>query len=142
MNPSEYASPQDAESAFYDAFMRGDLSAMMDVWAENQRIICIHPMGVRLQGREEVEESWRNIFEGGNTLRFSIEAAVYVRDDNLSMHSVHEDISFGVNFQQRSLVLATNAYQLTERGWRMVLHHGSPSAVATRSSAAERSNLH
>ena len=42
------------------------------------------------------------------------------------MHHLYEHISHGHNFEKQSVVLCTNAYRLTDDGWRMVLHHGSP----------------
>ena len=57
-----YPTPDDAENAFYDAFERGDLPAMMAVWAEDEDIICVHPTGPRLCGQDQVRESWAKIF--------------------------------------------------------------------------------
>src|SRR5260221_8685360 len=62
-----YPTPEDAETAFYDAFERGDLAAMMSVWAEAESVVCIHPQGPRLVGFEAVRESWAQIFSGGNS---------------------------------------------------------------------------
>ena len=45
-----YPTPEDAETAFYDAFERGDLAGMMSVWAEADHVVCIHPQGPRLVG--------------------------------------------------------------------------------------------
>ncbi len=64
-----FPTPDDAETAFYDAFERADLAAMMAVWAESDDIVCIHPTGPRLQGFEAVRESWVQIFSGGSQLR-------------------------------------------------------------------------
>jgi hypothetical protein len=33
-----FATPQDAEAAFYEAFIKRDLEAMMEVWAEEDDI--------------------------------------------------------------------------------------------------------
>ena len=64
-----FPTPDDAETAFYDAFERADLAAMMAVWAESDDIVCIHPQGPRLAGFEAVRESWAQIFAGGAQLR-------------------------------------------------------------------------
>jgi len=57
-----FATPQDAEAAFYDAFAKRDLDAMMEVWAEEDDIYCVHPGTARVSGYEKVRESWRQIF--------------------------------------------------------------------------------
>lgn len=126
-----YATPEEAEAAFYAAFQYADIDAMMGVWDAGNAIICIHPMGMALRGRAAVEASWRQIFEGGGKLLFELECASRYRDERLAAHCVHENIRYGAQFDQRSLVIATNVYTLTENGWRMVLHHGSPGVVAT-----------
>ena len=39
----KFASPEQAEAAFYSAFEKADLDAMMSVWAEDEDIVCMHP---------------------------------------------------------------------------------------------------
>ena len=43
-----FPTPQDAESAFYEALERADLEQMMAVWSEDEEIVCVHPGGPRL----------------------------------------------------------------------------------------------
>ena len=62
-----YPTPEDAETAFYEAFERSDLAGMMTVWAEDDDIVCIHPQGPRLTGFDAVRESWVQIFSGGTS---------------------------------------------------------------------------
>jgi ketosteroid isomerase-like protein len=56
-----------ANEAFYLAFQAKDISAMADAWAHEAPVTCIHPGWSMLEGRESVLESWRGIFEGGNS---------------------------------------------------------------------------
>ena len=58
-----FPTPQDAEAAFYEAFTKGDLEAMMAVWSDDDEIVCVHPAGPRLAGQEQVRASWRQIEE-------------------------------------------------------------------------------
>jgi hypothetical protein len=47
------------------------------------------------------------------------------------MHNVVERIGVLTNEgAQQALVLATNVYQRTPQGWRMVAHHASPGNAA------------
>ena len=57
MSSSLFASPEDAETAFYDAIERADLEAMMAIWADDEEVACIHPAGQRLTGLAAVRES-------------------------------------------------------------------------------------
>lgn len=127
MTTPVYATPQEAESAFYDAFERANVEAMMNVWANDDSIVCTHPLGPSLRGRSAVEESWKRIFEGGAPMRFKITDTQYTQDNLLSVHCLYERIRFGQNYREISVVVATNIYTLTDNGWRMVLHHASPS---------------
>ena len=63
-----FTTPEDAEEAFYDAIGRADLDALMNVWAEDEEIVCIHPTGQRLVGARAIRESWRTIFSGNQRL--------------------------------------------------------------------------
>ena len=137
-----FATPQAAEAAFYDAFERADLKAMMNVWADDEGIICIHPIGPRLLGRQLVEESWRGIFAGGSTMRFHITGIRCTQEDRLAVHCVHENIDHGPQFRQHSLVIATNLYRLTDQGWRMILHHASPSITSRKPDASPPRSIH
>jgi len=105
-----FATPQDAEAAFYEALVKRDLEAMMEVWADDDDSYCVHPGGVRVSGVERIRESWRRIFASGQDLRFSL------RDQPM---------------------IATNVYQRTERGWRMVAHHAAAAPASVKADAPD-----
>ena len=121
-----YATPQDAEAAFYEALERTDLEAMMSVWAEDEEIVCVHPTGPRLSGYAMVQESWRRIFGGGTRMKVKISNTVALQGMLLSIHSVHENITLAGEDTPRPPVVATNVYLRGPLGWRMLVHHASP----------------
>jgi ketosteroid isomerase-like protein len=122
-----YPTPEDAESAFYDAFERADLAGMMSVWAENDDIVCIHPQGPRLTGFDAVRDSWMQIFASGNSrLKVRIVEARKYAGQHVAVHSVVEVLSLPGQQGPAQSVCATNVYELTDNGWRMVSHHASP----------------
>ena len=92
-----FSSPQDAETAFYDAFQNGNIEAMMSIWSNDEDIICIHPNSPRLQGRELIQESWLQIFASEVEVRFEIADAQYlfslllfVKDNaEIHLHDIH-----------------------------------------------------
>ena len=141
-----FPTPQDAETAFYDALTRNDLDAMMAVWADDDEVYCVHPHGARLTGVEQVRESWRQIFASGQRLSFQLRQQQYVHGMMLSVHSVYEHIAIAGEPRSRAPVIATNIYLRTERGWRMVAHHASPAPMAAepepRRAAAAPKTLH
>ncbi len=136
-----FPTPDDAQTAFYEAFERGDLAAMMAVWAESDDVVCIHPNGPRLAGFETVRESWARIFAGGAQLRVRTTEARSFESQTLAVHTVIERVSSPGENAPVTDVFATNVYELTEGGWRMVLHHAmaAPAAEAPAEEEAETS---
>ncbi len=126
MSEPYYATSKDAERAFYDAFEGGEVDSMMKIWSPEDSIICIHPMGPRLEGRKAVAQSWRQIFSGSAPMRFELTEVSCIQDGDLAVHCVYENIDHGPQLTQRSRVLSTNVYRSTERGWHMFVHHASP----------------
>lgn len=126
-----FPTPQDAEAAFYEAFAKCDLDGMMAVWGDDDEIYCVHPNGGRISGVAQVRESWRQVFASGQTLRFQLREQQYLHGMMLSVHSVYEHITVAGEARSRSPMIATNIYLRTEHGWRMVVHHASPSPDAT-----------
>jgi ketosteroid isomerase-like protein len=119
-----FATPQDAEAAFYDAFERADIAAMMTVWAADNAVVCIHPGGPRLQGLNAVKDGWKSIFATDERFGFTLTENHYTQDGPLAIHLVKENIQ--IDSVLRGVVLATNIYQFIEGSWRMRLHHASP----------------
>lgn len=133
-----YSNPDEAERAFYEAFEAADLTAMMRVWADDDTIACAHPMGKLLQGRTSVHDSWRQLFSGDQRLRFNIRHQQVRHTESLAIHSVLEVIHVRGDDRARPPIIATNVFVHTEQGWRMVLHHASPSVIDnTRSEPPE-----
>lgn len=125
MSAPVYATPEEAEDAFYRAFEKVDLEAMMSTWADQEDIICIHPGGDRLVGRVEVRESWRSIFGGGVKLTFRRAEGVVLDQPEIRIHSVTEEISVAGSGRMSARVLVTNVLIRTPAGWRLWMHHGS-----------------
>lgn len=124
MREFRFATPEEAEAAFYGAFASRSLEEMMQVWAADDTVVCIHPMGPRLTGSAAIAASWRQIFGGGGEMQVKPGGVVVTAGASLVLHSVDEHILLGDG--RRGLVHATNVYRLTADGWRMVMHHGSP----------------
>jgi ketosteroid isomerase-like protein len=137
MKRSTFPTPQDAETAFYEALERADLEAMMEVWAEDEEIVCVHPGGPRLTGYEQVRESWAQLFKARQRLQVRLASQVYVQGMMLSIHSVHENIAVAGEPKARPPMVATNVYLRTGNGWRLLVHHASPAPAAPAPAAPE-----
>jgi ketosteroid isomerase-like protein len=137
VSKTSYPTPQDCEIAFYEALERADLEAMMEVWAEDEEIVCVHPGGPRLTGYEQVRESWGQIFSGRQRLSVHLSHQVYVHGMMLSIHSLHENILVQGENKPRAPVVCTNVYTRTAGGWRLLMHHASPAPPGTSARGAD-----
>ena len=142
MKKSTYPTPQDAEAAFYEALETADLEAMMEVWADDEDVVCVHPGGPRLAGFEQVRASWARVFGSGQKLKVQVSNQVVLSGMMLAIHSVHENILVQGEPRARAPVAATNVYLRTGNGWRMILHHGSPAPPESRTPLESPKILH
>jgi ketosteroid isomerase-like protein len=119
-----YSSPEECESAFYEAFRAGDLGAMQHIWGADNEIVCIHPARPPLAGRRAVLESWRGILDatGGVEVRFDCHRRA--RADDLAVHIGIEVI--GGRDTEPAMVTVTNVYGLGDKGWKLHAHHAGP----------------
>ena len=136
-----FATPQDAESAFYEALEKRDLEAMMEVWSEDEELVCIHPGAVRLTGYEAIRESWQRIFQSGQRLKIRLTTLIQVTSGMIAIHSLHENLS-APEERASGTSVATNIYIRAAHGWRMIVHHASPAALAPEPASATPKTLH
>jgi ketosteroid isomerase-like protein len=135
--PLLFASPEECERAFYEALENADIDAVVDLWLEDDDVVCVHPNGPRLLGYAAVRASWSAILAGGplnvrGTSRKSLDTPT------VAVHNVIEEVLVREGSTQQVVsVLATNVYVKTSAGWKMVLHHASQSKGGEVVSAAE-----
>ena len=124
--PASSGNADDIEAAFYEALQSGDLEKLMACWADEDDIVCVHPGGARLLGAGSIRAAFDMMFTNGS---IQVKAEKVHRVDSLdaSVHSVLERIEVLTEDGPRhAYVIATNVYQRTPLGWRMVAHHASP----------------
>ena len=115
---------EELELAYYDAINRGDVDAMMHLWADDEEIVCIHPNCPRLIGHAEIRSSWEAIFELGK-IQVQAQQIHIIQNMLTSIHSVIERFSQTPDLPQDLHILATNIYVKTAHGWRIANHHAS-----------------
>jgi uncharacterized protein (TIGR02246 family) len=138
MTSKLFPTPQDCEAAFYEALEKADLELMMTCWSEDEEVVCIHPGGARLAGHAAIREAWRQMFTGGPRLTVHVGQVQALQSMMMVTHSVHEFIAARGESRPAAPVVATNVYMRSGNGWKMVMHHASPSPKLERSSAVAR----
>jgi len=120
------ASPEDTEQQFYEALQQADLERLMEVWADEEEISCVHPGGPRVVGLGAIRAAFEAVFQQG-AIPAHPERVRRLHTGDTAIHQVLERVQVqGPDGQQSAWVIATNVYLKTAFGWRMVLHHASP----------------
>lgn len=118
--------PDDIEQSFYEALHNADIEQLMACWAEEDEIVCVHPGGPRLIGPAAIRAAFENLFANGG-VQAHPERVHKIESMACAVHHLVERVellaSQGV---KQAFVIATNVYQKTPQGWRMVAHHTSP----------------
>lgn len=125
-----FGSAEEVETAFYEALAKGDIQALMDLWADEEEVVCIHPNGGRLVGLAAIRQSYEEIFSQG-VLPITLGEVRVLNTLTNSIHHVIELLHVPGSTSQREMnaaVMATNVYIKYPQGWRIVLHHASPLA--------------
>ena len=120
-------SADDIEAAFYQALQKGDLENLMACWADEDDIVCVHPGGPRIIGAAAIRASFELMFENGGAILAQPTHVRKVETITSAMHNLVEQVKVSTpQGIQTGYVMATNVYQRTAQGWRMVAHHASP----------------
>lgn len=121
----------DIEAAFYDALQRGDIERLMACWADEDDIFCIHPGGPRVVGATAIRATFEAMFADGGSVRAWPERARKIVAVGSCVHNVLERVEvLADGGPSVAWVIATNVYQRTAQGWRLVAHHASPGTTS------------
>ena len=124
-NKNLHASPEAVEHAIFDALEHADIDAFMDLWSDDDEIVCVPPGGPRLVGHGKIREVWLKILANG-PIHVRPTLARVLRGAMVSAHSMV--VQLIVNGQSQTSVVhmdVSNVYFKGPLGWRLVLHHSS-----------------
>jgi len=127
--PALFASPEDVETAFYEALERGDVEAMTALWSEDEETVCIHPTGVQLLGLGLIRDSWRSIFTGTKLRASSVRVAQW-QGMLLAIHHLVETVFVGDDQTPHGPLFVTHVYSRGAHGWRLINRHASAAGEA------------
>lgn len=119
-----FNTPADVQAHFYGAIEAGDAQAMMQVWSQDQPLVCIHPGAPRLDERSMIAESWEQILAGDAKLSFRLSEEHRIEQPMLAIFTARVEIA--LDNEWIDTLLTTNVYHNSEAGWHMVIHHASP----------------
>ena len=123
------AAPDELESRFYEALRKGDIEALMAVWADDDEIVCVHPGGPSVIGPVAIRASFEAIFANG-PIPVQPEQVHRLESMAGAVHHLIERVPVPTDEGLRDAwVIATNVYAQTAQGWRLVAHHASPGSL-------------
>jgi ketosteroid isomerase-like protein len=136
-----FATAEDAETAFFEALEQANLDALMELWSEDDEIVCVHPGGPRLVGHAAVRSGWKALFANGPVHARPAQLQV-ATGPMVSIHSLIEQVMVTHHGKHAVVnVFATNIYFKSPQGWRLVLHHASLAPQETPLSTLTASSL-
>ena len=122
-------SPDEVEVALYEALQRGDIEALMALWADDDEIVCVHPGDGRVVGAAAIRASFEAIFANGG-ISVQVEQVHRLEYLDSALHHLVESVTVnGADGPQVAWVIATNFYVKTAMGWRLASHHASPGSL-------------
>lgn len=122
---SVFTSPAEVEQYFYEALREADLAKLMQTWADDDDIVCIHPNGERLVGAQAIQASWKEILEKG-PLSIEARTPVIFHNGMTVIHTLIEKHYFATTHGQKEvLCYVTNIFHKNRTGWHLILHHAS-----------------
>lgn len=122
---------RDMNERFYRSLETLDLAAMERVWLHEPWVRCIHPGWDVLVGWENVRDSWRRIFGNTPWIRVTATQVTIEVFGDVALVGCAENITTGQDGGDVGVAVAqaTNLFQKTPDGWRMIHHHASSAPV-------------
>lgn len=133
MSETVFDTPDAAEVAYLRAFQSADLEAMMEVWADDEDIVCTHPIpGPQQQGKRAVLEGWLTVFARELDVQVSLLNVRKIVLGDVAIHCGEEHVTRASDQTLRGINNFTNLFRRTANGWRLIAHHASPGPSASR----------
>src|ERR1044072_5208257 len=124
---------REANNRFYMAMNARDIEEMDEVWADDERAICVHPGREAIIGYERIRESWVAIFSASDSISIAAGQERIQLSDDVAWVACIETISLMIEEGLAAAAAqATNIFRRTDGRWRMVLHHASPIPFTTQ----------
>lgn len=116
-----------ANRAFYEAFSAGDYASMVELWLDEDSIVCVHPGGEVLQGRLKVHGSWRAILADESRMQIELVDSQPQVAGEVAWVTLTERLHYGPPEDRRQAeTTATNLFQRRAGRWWVVLRRAGP----------------
>ncbi|MDR2637152.1 MAG: nuclear transport factor 2 family protein, partial [Zoogloeaceae bacterium] len=99
---------------------------LLDVWAEEEEVMCLHPNGVQLDSLESIRESWRGILSNPARIHLRGRPIARWRGSLIAVHQIVENLDSSQDVS--GVFHVTHVYLRGPLGWRLACRHSSHGA--------------
>ncbi len=131
-----FATPQDAEDAYYDALETADIQAMAAVWVESEDAFCLLPMAPLAIGGQ-IKRLWQTLFASGRGFDLQVKHCLWIEQGELAIHLVEECPQTATG-DPLPPIYATHIFRHEPDGWRLLVHQNSPGPLPPPQTVPER----
>ena len=115
---------------FYEALGTRDINLMKKVWADDEKVGCVHPGWTILRSCEAIMQSWENVFDPEDQVDISLsDITIKIKDNMAWLTCVQEMVYIKRDPISFNLSQSTNIFEKCNKEWKMVVHHASPIPV-------------
>ncbi|MDR0528377.1 MAG: nuclear transport factor 2 family protein [Zoogloeaceae bacterium] len=119
-----FATPHDAEMAFYAAIRQRNLDALIAVWSDEEEVLCMHPGIPPLVSLDSIRKAWQEIFRRVNHIQLDVRHFAHWQGSLMSAHQLTEILRTRAGKEVReSTYRVTHLYIRGGHGWRLVCRH-------------------
>ena len=112
---------------FYEALGTRNIELMKAVWANDEKVGCVHPGWTILKSWEAIMQSWENVFDPEDQVDISLsEIAIKINGEMAWLTCVQEMVYVNRDPVSFNLSQSTNIFEKSNNEWKMVIHHASP----------------
>ena len=112
---------------FYEALGTRNINLMKLVWANDEKVGCVHPGWTILRSWEAIMQSWENVFDPEDQVDIKLsEIAIRINGKMAWLTCVQEMVYVNRDPVSFNLSQSTNIFEKSNDEWKMVVHHASP----------------
>ncbi|MGI9534007.1 MAG: YybH family protein [Thermodesulfobacteriota bacterium] len=112
---------------FYEALGTRNVKLMKEVWANDEKVGCVHPGWTILRSWVAIMQSWENVFDPADQVDINLSDIKLNIKGNLAwITCVQEMVYINRDPVSYNLSQSTNIFEKSNEEWKLVVHHASP----------------
>ena len=112
---------------FYEALGTRNIELMKEVWANDEKVGCVHPGWTILRSRDAIIQSWESVFDPEDQVDINLtEIDIKIKNNIACLTCVQEMVYIKREPLSYNLSQSTNIFEKFNEEWKMVVHHASP----------------